>query len=100
AAALALVAEAAAPDREERLLGDVLGDHAVADHAVGEREGRTAVPVVDRLERARVSSRDELHELLVGQPRDVRGSDHARKPPRGRLPVDSTFSGAGWISGS
>ena len=67
ASALAPVPQPAAPDREERLLRDVLGAGAVADHAVGEREGRSAVAVVDRLEGAGVAGRHEVHQFLVGQ---------------------------------
>ena len=40
AAAVGAVAQPAAPDRQERLLRDVLGGDTVADHPVGERERR------------------------------------------------------------
>src|SRR5205823_7253272 len=45
AAPLALVANLAAPDREECLLHDVLGHGARAHHPVGEREGGAAMAV-------------------------------------------------------
>ena len=46
-AAGALVAGAGAPDRQEGLLHDVLGDVAAADHPVGEREGGAGVALID-----------------------------------------------------
>ena len=60
-------AGAAAPDRDERLLGDFLGGGAVADDPVGERVGGAAVAVVEDLERLGVLAADEGHQLLVGQ---------------------------------
>ena len=75
-AAGALVAGAGAPDRQEGLLHDVLGDVAAADHPVGEREGGAGVAVVDQLERARVVALDQLHEVLVGERAKVCRSGH------------------------
>ena len=51
AAARSVIARTASPQREESLLGDVLGGGALADHPVGERVRRSAVAVVDDLER-------------------------------------------------
>ena len=76
AAAVGLVAQPAAPDREERLLGDVLGGDPVAHHPVRERERGTAVAVVEHLERPRVALLDQGHDLLVGEVLDVVGSGH------------------------
>ena len=56
----------AAPQREERLLHDVLSQAARADHPVGEAVGGSAVPVVHERERSRVGAAHEQHELLVG----------------------------------
>ena len=53
--ARAVVTTAGAPDRQERLLGHVLGQRALAAHAVGERERGAAVPLVDGLERPRLA---------------------------------------------
>ena len=80
AAALAAVAEPAAPDRQECLLHDVLGDAPVPDHAVGDRERGSAVPVVHGLERTRIARRDEVHQLLVGEPVYLDRSSHALLP--------------------
>src|SRR5438270_4423692 len=91
AAALALVAQATAPDRQKGLLRDVLGDRTVAHHSVRQREGGAAVPVVDRLEGAGVAIRDEVHELLVGETLYVLGRDHALAPAQWTaLPADCT----------
>ena len=67
AAARAVEARAAAPDRDQRLLGHVLGGLAVADDPVGERVGGAAVAVVEDLEGERVLGRNERHQVLVGQ---------------------------------
>src|SRR4051794_40190768 len=67
AAARPVVTAARAPDREERFLGDVLGQRPRAAHAVGERERGAAVALVDALERARLALGHEGHELLVGE---------------------------------
>jgi hypothetical protein len=67
APARAVVATARAPDGEERLLGHVLGQRALAAHAVGERERSAAVALVDGLERPRLALGDERHQLLVGE---------------------------------
>ena len=67
AAAGGVEAGAAAPDRDEGLLGHFLGGGAVADDPVGERVGGAAVAVVEDLERLGVLAADEGHQLLVGQ---------------------------------
>ena len=71
-AAGAVVARAAAPQRQERLLDDVLGGRAAAAHAVGERERGAGVPLVDDLEGRRLAAADELHEVLVGEVAQLR----------------------------
>src|SRR5205085_2145695 len=80
----AVVALVRAPEREERLLHDVLGRRARTDHAVREREGDARMAVVEDLERARLAAADELHELLVGE-RGQRGGWRAAKRHLGIL---------------
>ena len=67
AASRAVEPRAAAPHRQERLLGDLLGHRAVAHDAVRERVGGAAVTVVDDLERRRVLALHERHQVLVGE---------------------------------
>ena len=45
---------------------------AVADDPIGERVGRAAVAVVEDLEGERVLGRDLRHQVLVGQPLQLR----------------------------
>ena len=66
-AAAAVVAGAGAPEREEGLLHDVLGDAARARDPVGEREGDLGVALVEHLEGGRLAAADELHQILVGK---------------------------------
>ena len=66
-AAHAVVVRAGAPQVQERLLRDVLGDRPRADHPVGERVGRAGVAFVDRLERARLTPRHQRDQVLVGE---------------------------------
>ena len=61
AAARPVETRPAAPDRDQRLLGHVLGGLAAADDPVGEREGSSAVTIED-LERERVLCRNERHQ--------------------------------------
>src|SRR4051794_5570782 len=63
----AVIAGAAAPDREEGLLSDVLGAGAIADDPVGDRVGGPAVAVVEDLERLGVLLRDQGHQFLVAE---------------------------------
>src|ERR1700733_1068142 len=65
AAATAVVARAAAPQRQERLLHDVLRERSLSAHAIRQREGCIRVAVIDHLERVRAAPVYELHELLV-----------------------------------
>ena len=82
AAPRALVADLAAPDREERLLHDVLRHGSLPHHAVGERERRSTVPVIQNLERARVAALHDVHQLLIGQAWEVHVFDvRARARP-------------------
>ena len=60
-----VVAGAAAPQREEGLLRDVVGDAAAPAHPVGEGERPLRVAIEYHLERARLTVADELHQILV-----------------------------------
>src|SRR5205823_11859701 len=67
AAAGAVVAGTALPDRDEGLLGHVLGRAAVADDAVGKRVGGASMAVVEDAEGDRVLLPDQRHQLLVAE---------------------------------
>ena len=67
APARAVIASTTAPQRQEGLLGDVLGDRAPAAHTVGQRECGVRVALENDLERIGVTGGDELDELLVGK---------------------------------
>src|SRR5262249_54890810 len=84
-AAAAVVAGAAAPDREERLLGRVLRSGPVSEDPVGEGERRAAVAGVGELEGRRVLVTDKRHQVLVAEALDlVPGHGHAVKATGGR----------------
>src|SRR5205807_283702 len=66
ASAVAVIARPAAPQRQTRLLHDVLREGAVGADPTGERERGVGMAVVDHLERSSVATTHELHQLLVG----------------------------------
>ena len=55
----------APPDREERLLDDVLGGTGVAEDAQGEREGEPPVPVVEHLDPLRRGLSNQVDDPFV-----------------------------------
>ena len=74
-----VVARARAPQRQERLLDDVVGRALAPAHAVGERVRGGAVAVVDHAERLGVAAARAVHELLVGEGRSRVGRTVRRK---------------------
>src|SRR5205085_4965065 len=95
-----VVARAAAPQGEERLLRDVLGDAALAAHPVRKGVGGVGVALVDDLEGRGVATAGELHEVLVGQAAEARlarglggaSAWHATGLYGGRARPDQRFS--------
>src|SRR5215210_3430970 len=77
-----VVPQAIAPDRQERLLHDILRRGLAAGDPVGERVRRPAVAVIEQLERARILALHELHHLFVRQIADV--MRHSEVPTRER----------------
>ncbi len=69
--AAAVIAGAAAPQRQERLLDDVLGHRAPPAHPVGERERDVGMPVEDDLEGLGVARLHPAHQVLVGEAEKV-----------------------------
>ena len=53
------------PDKEERVLHDLLGRRGVVKDAVGEAERRPTVPIVQGHERCRIAVRDRLNQVVV-----------------------------------
>src|SRR3954452_20090105 len=96
AALLALVADLAAPDRQKRLLDDVLGHRPLAHHPISQRERRAAVTVVEHLEGSRVPALHHVHQLLVCQAREVHVNPYAplrvpdQRPRRLRMSPDTS----------
>jgi hypothetical protein len=60
----------AAPDREERLLGDVFGELRIADDAVREGIRGPGMSLVKELEGFKLTAADQGHQLFVGQATD------------------------------
>ena len=67
ASARAVIANARAPQRKQRLLHHVLGERATTDHPIGQREGRVDMALHHDLERDGLVATDKLHQLLVGK---------------------------------
>jgi formate dehydrogenase len=82
AAPRAVIAGAAAPQREKRLLHHFFGQAASSAHAVRERESRAGVTVEHDLERPCLPIAHERHEVLIGEvaqvglPRETVRSEH------------------------
>ena len=71
----------ASPDREERLLGGLLGNLSATNHAQHKAVDDTTEPLVERAERRLVAPRDLRDQGLIGEV-DEAGA-HARLPVGG-----------------